>query len=266
VQIHQVILNLAVNARDALPNGGEIIIRTVNIVSIEDPEAVPTGDSREFVMLSVSDTGMGMDGAILARIFDPFFTTKDFGKGTGMGLATVDGIVRQSGGHIKVESAPGQGSIFKIFLPRVQAEMEESESRILRRTMAPLGTETILMAEDDRIVRTFTRRALEMHGYKVLEAEHGEMAMEISGTYPGPIHILLTDMLMPGMNGRELADKFKVQRPNIPLLFMSGYTDEVIMDQGMLEAGSVFLHKPFSPTLLIEVIQEALAANQEFRA
>ncbi|MEO7425567.1 MAG: PAS domain S-box protein [Fibrobacteria bacterium] len=263
VQIHQVILNLAVNARDALPSGGEIIIQTSNVESIEDPAAEGLAASRRYVMLSVSDTGIGMDGAILARIFDPYFTTKDFGKGIGMGLATVEGIVRQSGGHIKVESAPGKGSSFRIFLPRVEAVAENTDSRILKRGMAPMGTETILMAEDDQIVRTFTRRALEMHGYKVLEAEHAEKAMEISGSYPEPIHLLLTDMLMPGMNGRELAEKFRVQRPGIPVIYMSGYTDNVIQEQGLLGEGAVFLQKPFSPMVLVDVIQEALALNTE---
>jgi two-component system cell cycle sensor histidine kinase/response regulator CckA len=266
VQIHQVVLNLAVNARDALPNGGEITITTANVDSFEDPGADGFGGSRRYVMLTVKDTGMGMDGAILGRIFDPFFTTKDFGKGTGMGLATVDGIVRQSGGHIKVESAPGQGSCFKIFLPRVDAIPDSTDSRMLRLALAPMGIETILMAEDDEIVRTFTRRALEMHGYKILEAEHAERAMEISGTYPGPIHLLLTDMLMPGMNGRELADKFRIQRPGVPVLYMSGYTNDVIKDQGMLEPGAVFLQKPFSPMVLIDVIQEALAMNPQIEA
>lgn len=265
VQIQQVILNLAVNARDAVFNGGEITIRTQN-VETRGPQSGDGGELLEYVMLSVTDTGVGMDAATRARIFEPFFTTKDFGKGSGMGLATVEGIVKQSGGHIKVESSPGNGSAFKIFLPRVLGAKDSPADLPVARPPRPQGKETILMAEDDSTVRTFTRRTLELQGYRVLEAEDAESALRLSSGHEGAIHLLLTDMLMPGMNGRELADRFKLERPGTPVLFMSGYTGEVIIDQGLLEEGALFIQKPFSPSLLIEMIQCALEAKSELQA
>ena len=258
-QIHQVLLNLAVNARDALPNGGEIIIRTRNVKSDEfDPLPKDGQKPLQYAMLSVSDNGTGMNSEVMARIFDPFFTTKDFGKGSGMGLATVDGIVKQSGGQIKVESVLGEGSTFSIYLHRVDGEEEKPETRAVLKAERLRGTETILMVEDDAIVRNFTRRTLELHGYKVLEAEDGENALFMCEKHEGTIHLLLTDILMPGMNGRELADRFKMDHPHTPTLFMSGYTDEVVVHMGLLEEGDRFIQKPFAPAYLVEIVREAL--------
>ncbi|HKP97631.1 MAG TPA: response regulator [Fibrobacteria bacterium] len=262
VQINQVLLNLAVNARDAVALGGEIVIRTENM-EVDTEEAsrdsgLPNG---QYILLSVSDTGTGMDSSVIARIFEPFYTTKDFGKGSGMGLAMVDGIVRQSGGRIKVESSPGNGSTFTIYLPRVEGEEEMAETRVTARVELPRGAETILLVEDDAIVRTFTRRALEIHGYEVLETEDGESAIRIGGKHEGTIHLLLTDILMAGINGRDLATSFRQLFPHTPVLFMSGYTDEVVVHLGLLEENSMFLQKPFSPALLIEAVSEALKAG-----
>lgn len=264
VQMHQILLNLTVNARDAVSQGGEITIQTRNV---DIPDGVPAQGGHlkagQYVLLSVGDTGMGMDGAILARIFEPFFTTKDIGKGSGMGLATVEGIVKQSGGGIVVESGPGRGTVFKVYFPRVDGVEEKSESRAVLRSDFFRGTETILVAEDDAMVRTFTRRALELYGYTVLEAEDGDGALDLSASHKGTIHLLITDILMPGMNGRELADQFKWERPDTTVLFMSGYTDEVVVNMGLLKEFDLFLQKPFSPVYLNEVVSAALRAKSQ---
>lgn len=260
-QMNQVLLNLAINARDALPHGGEITIRTQNFDADGRDGHGPVHSPIQCVVLSITDNGTGMKDVVKDRIFDPFFTTKDFGKGSGMGLAMVEGIVRQSGGRITVESMPEKGSTFKIYFPRVEGTAKKHVTTMAIRVDQIQRTETVLLAEDDPMVRSFVRTALEIHGYKVLEAEDGEKAIELAETHQGAIHILLTDILMPGMNGRRLSELFKKAHPEAPVLFMSGYTDEVIVDQGLLEEGSFFIQKPFAPAQLIKFLKEVLDGN-----
>jgi CheY-like chemotaxis protein len=209
-------------------------------------------------VLSVSDTGIGMDEATLAHAFEPFFTTKERGKGTGLGLSTVYGIVRQSEGAVWVYSQPGRGTTFKVYLPRVNQEPEAAPA-------APAGairggTETVLLVEDESVVRTLVRSTLRQRGYVVLEAENGAQALEISSGHKGPIHMLVTDMVMPGMSGRELAQRVAHGRPEMRVLFVSGYTDEVIDQQGLLLPGVGFLQKPFTLDALSRRVREILDA------
>jgi two-component system, cell cycle sensor histidine kinase and response regulator CckA len=257
-QLEQVLLNLVVNARDAMPDGGKLLIDTQNMVMDEAfvrryPYPVQQGP---YVCLTVTDSGIGMDAETKARAFEPFFTTKEKGKGTGLGLSTVYGVVKQSGGYIDIYSAPGAGTTFKIYLPRVQEAITAD---------APAGTatsftgnETILLAEDETSLRTLTRNTLELCGYKVLEAKDGVEALEVSDRYKGPIDLLLTDMVMPGMGGHALAQELTRRRPEIRLAFMSGYTGQSVGSQGPLDPGSVFLMKPFTRELLTRKIREAL--------
>jgi CheY-like chemotaxis protein len=212
------------------------------------------------VQLAVSDSGVGMTEEIKQRIFEPFFTTKEQGKGTGLGLATVYGIVKQSNGFVWVYSEPGHGATFKIYLPRV----EEGEVRDRRPQAArppALGTETVLLAEDAASVRDVARQILERHGYTVLEAPNGRAALDIVAKHRGPIHLLLTDVVMPEMSGRQLADQLKAQRPEIKVLFVSGYTDDSVVRHGVLEAGIAYLQKPFSPDTLATKVREVLDAK-----
>lgn len=258
-QIEQVIMNLAVNARDAMPEGGKLVIHTANFEMDEAfvrryPYPVQTG---AYVLLTVSDTGVGMDSATQHRIFEPFFTTKEKGKGTGLGLSTVYGVVKQSGGYIEVESSVGKGTSFKIYLPRVDQNIEAERTEV-----APLselrGKETILLVEDEENLRTLTRNLLELYGYAVLEAANGKEALKISRGNTGPIHLMLTDIVMPGINGRALAQQLSQERQGLKVVYMSGYTGQTYGGQGLLSPGAFFLQKPFTRENLARKIREAL--------
>ena len=262
-QVEQVLLNLAVNSRDAMPQGGRLKIEAHNCElddSYKDEqETVIPG---RYVMLAVEDTGCGMDRETQSRIFDPFFTTKEIGKGTGLGLAIVYGIVKQSGGYIRVDSAPGKGSKFKVYLPRVEetaepSKEEESEATVLR------GCETILLAEDSASLREVAGQYLESLGYTVLEAPSGPEALERAKDFQGPIHLLLTDVVMPEMSGPELAVHMAALRPGIKVILTSGYTDDTILRQGELEPGVVFIQKPYRPKALVRKIREVLGGPDQ---
>ena len=256
-QLEQVLVNLAVNARDAMPNGGTITIKSYNAAVREGdaaPDHVPPG---RYAVLQLSDTGVGMDAETQARIFEPFFTTKERGKGTGLGLATVYGIVRQSGGHIAVESAPGAGSSFRLYLPEVHEPV--APTRGPGPVARPVtGTETVLLAEDEPLVRLLARRVLEQAGYKVLVAAGGSEALEAAEHFAGPIHLLLTDVVMPEMNGRVLAQRVTALRPAIRVLYMTGYADEAVAKHGVLDPGTALIQKPFTPAALARKVREAL--------
>jgi two-component system cell cycle sensor histidine kinase/response regulator CckA len=258
-QVEQVIMNLVVNARDAMPEGGRLVVETCNtdLDATYAVDHVPVKPGR-YVMLAVSDTGVGMDRQTVAHIFEPFFTTKESGRGTGLGLSTVYGIVKQSGGYIWVYSEPGKGSTFKIYLPRVD-EVVEGASTAQATPRAQRGTETILIVEDEEAVRELIQTVLTEKGYDVIPSLDPLHAEKIAAEFPGEIHLLLTDMVMPGMSGRELAERISASRRDIRVLFMSGYTDNVITSGGMLQEGLAFLQKPFSPAALVQKVREVLS-------
>ena len=289
-QMEQVIRKLVVNAGDAMPRGGKITIETANAYP---DEADARGYGVEvkpgpYVMLSINDTGMGMDEETKAHLFEPFFTTKADGMGAGLDLATVYGIVTQSGGHIRVYSEPGEGTTFKIYLPaiasaqaRPPAEAEqggrarraglpgvEGEAEPVEREQTHFQelrgseTETILVVEDDKSVRNLTRKALKEYGYSVIEAQNGEDALKVSEAHEGPIHLMITDVVMPGMNGRELAERLQPHRPKTRVLYMSGYADDAIVHHGVLEPGLSFIPKPFTPESLVNKARSVLDSGR----
>jgi len=256
-QIEQIIMNLAINARDAMPDGGTLTIETANVELDEAYAARHPGSSAgPHVMLAVSDTGTGMDEATQARVFEPFFTTKKRGEGTGLGLATVYGIVKQSGGSIWVYSEIGRGTTFKVYFPRAaqfHASPRQDEAAASRD-----GVETILIAEDQPEVRAAARAALTRHGYVVLEASGGDEALQIIREYPERIHLLLTDVVMPGMSGRDLVEHVHASHPDIRVLFTSGYTDDTIVRHRILDSDVPFLQKPFTPPSLLKKVRQVL--------
>jgi PAS domain S-box-containing protein len=257
-QLEQVIMNLAVNARDAMPDGGKLRVETAN-VELDQAYAWQHAGAKpgHYVMLALTDSGTGIDAETLAHIFEPFFTTKEVGKGTGLGLATVYGVVKQSGGYIWVESKPGQGATFQIFLPRVE-EPATSITSTAPLTETSGGSETILLVEDAESLRKLTRQFLESHGFRVLVAQNGEEAVEVEGEHSGKIDLLLTDVVMPGMNGRVLSERLLPKQPGMRVLYISGYTDSFIAGHGVLERGMALLHKPFTEDALIKKVREIL--------
>ncbi len=258
-QLDQIVVNLAVNARDAMPRGGKFILETgtakFDEAFAEQRQAMPAG---KYVLLAISDTGNGMDEATMSRIFEPFFTTKEAGKGTGLGLATVYGIVKQSAGHILVYSEPGHGTTFKIYLPNAEHKIGLA-SKAEAETVGPKrhGT-TILLVEDDETMRNLTRKVLEEHGYTVVEADDGKSALEWAEAHPGPIDLLLTDVVMRRMSGPELVDRLSASQPSLKIIYMSGYTGELIAEREVLKRGITLLEKPFTRTALLNTIHTTL--------
>ena len=259
-QLEQVLVNLVVNARDAMPRGGTVTIETANTQLDGAYASRHVGvNPGEYVMLAISDTGTGMDHDTRSRIFEPFFTTKEKGKGTGLGLSTVYGIVKQSGGNVWVYSEPGKGTTFKVYLPQVEDEVPLLDSKanaIMRR-----GSETVLLVEDEDMVRNLASQILEETGYRVLAANGGEEAIQLFNAHKEPIHLMITDVVMPKMSGRDVADRLKQTHPETKVLFMSGYTDEAIVHHGIVDSHIAFIQKPFSEVALSQKIREVLDAD-----
>jgi CheY-like chemotaxis protein len=257
-QMEQVLMNLVGNAREAMPTGGKITIETDNVILDQDyadshTDALPG----PHVMLAVSDNGTGMDQATQKRVFEPFFTTKETGKGTGLGLAMVYGIVKQLGGNIYLYSEPGQGSTFKVYLPRDESQEPMEESPTPAEELST-GNETILMVEDDSVVRELICTALDRLGYQVIEANDSDDALRLMASQGPEVDLLITDVIMPGMSGRELAERILAQRPELKVLYISGYTANVIVHHGVLDQGISFLQKPVSLADLAKKVREVL--------
>ena len=251
-QFEQVIMNLVVNARDAMPTGGRLTIET-SVISSADSE------SSLLACLAVSDTGQGVSDEVREKIFEPFFTTKGVGKGTGLGLAVVHGVVTQNGGQITMESSVGVGTTFRIVLPLVSDSASSPVVESAR--FATRGTETLLLVEDDKAVRRITRISLQSQGYTVLEASDGLAGLHQAETYPGEIHLLISDVVMPEMGGRQLLDAVRKHRPGLRVLFMSGYTDDAVLLHGVVEATDAFIQKPFTPLSLARKVREVIDAT-----
>jgi CheY-like chemotaxis protein len=254
-------MNLVLNARDAMPEGGTLVIETRNVdLNESDVQSRTEIQPGPYSLLVVTDAGSGMDAQTMAHLFEPFFTTKGAGKGTGLGLATVYGIVKQGGGYIYVESAPGRGTTFKIYLPQAEETLAEGWKPDNDTTLARGGTETILLVEDERAVRSLARRVLQARGYTVLEAENGDEAFFLCEQYAWPLHIVLTDVILPKMTGRRVAERLKLLRPALKVLFMSGHVDDALSHHGVLDAGTALLQKPFTATGLARKVREVLDA------
>jgi two-component system, cell cycle sensor histidine kinase and response regulator CckA len=261
-QLEQVLLNLAVNARDAMPVGGNLIITTANAeLSDEQLDRHLGASAGSYAMLAVTDTGGGMTREVQRRLFEPFYTTKEAGKGTGLGLATVHGIVKQSGGDIYVYSEVGHGTTFKVYFPRLRESAESVVCPVENAAKQPRGSETLLLAEDDDVLRALGARVLGSLGYKMLVARTGAEALRIVAEYDGAIDLIATDVVMPGMNGSHLVEKVLEARPGIRVLFMSGYTDDEVMRRGVIDGQTAFLQKPFTPDLLAHKVREVLDAS-----
>jgi PAS domain S-box-containing protein len=257
-QIEQVLVNLVVNARDAMPGGGKITIETANVFLDEEySRGHLPAQPGSYVMLAISDTGMGMDEETMSQVFEPFFTTKGLGKGTGLGLSTVYGIVKQSMGYIWAYSEPGKGSTFKVYFPRTE-DREEAPYKGGSPVEELRGENTILVVEDEESIRNLACAVLRRYGYTVLPAGNGEEALRVAGEHEGEISLLLTDVVMPRMGGRELYERIRQQLPGIKVLYMSGYTDDAIVHHGVLEEGTAFLQKPYSPISLVRKVKEVL--------
>jgi CheY-like chemotaxis protein len=255
-QIEQVIMNLAVNSRDAMPQGGKLVISTVPI-RINESEAIhyPGLAPGEYVMMSVADTGCGMTPEVQAHIFEPFFTTKEKGHGTGLGLAMVYGIVKQCGGYIDVESRPGKGATFKIYLPPSREAARRDDAASFDKL--PKGTETILIAEDEDLVRELLAQVLSRQGFKVLQAKNGQDALQVAEKHKGPLHALISDMVMPFMGGSELVENFSPRYPQAKVLFTSGYVDHDLVEK-WIKKGCRFLQKPYTPSELLHAVRRLL--------
>jgi CheY-like chemotaxis protein len=257
-QIEQILMNLAVNARDAMPSGGRLTLETANVdFDAAYVTAHPLAKPGRYVLLAVSDTGHGMDAQTQARVFEPFFTTKEVGKGTGLGLATVYGIVKQSGGSIWVYSEPSHGTSFKIYLPRVDEPVVPISDVVPE---LEGGSETVLLVEDLPAVRMVARQMLERHGYAVLEAPDAATALRLAEMHVGPIQLLLTDVVMPDISGKSLANQLVQRLPHLKVLYMSGYTDDAIVRHGVLQEGIAYLQKPFTPAVLARKVRAVLDA------
>jgi PAS domain S-box-containing protein len=265
-QVDQIVLNLVVNARDAMPQGGSLLIETSN-ATLDEAYAAHNVDvlPGDYVLLSITDTGVGMDEETQAHIFEPFFTTKERGQGTGLGLAAVFGIIKQNKGHVRFQTAEGEGTTFKIYLPRAEAIRAETEAQTLAPLAASLvrGTETILVVEDERQVLDLTVRVLVACGYQVLTAGDGPRALEVSREHDGPIHLLITDVVMPQMYGKDLAELLHKERPEMGLLFMSGYPDGATAHTGVLVPGASFLSKPFTVEKLTQTTRAVLDGKND---
>ena len=259
-QIQQVLLNLAVNARDAMPNGGTLHIETRNVDVDEKPGANPDAVRGRCILMTVTDSGIGMDEETLKKAFEPFFTTKPQGKGTGLGLSSVYGIIKQSGGWIDVWSEPGKGSAFQIYLPRIDAHPVPKPIAVASQTRLH-GTETLLLVEDQDALRMLAKTVLTSYGYNVLEAHDAQAAFVMAKKYPGEIELLLTDVVLPGTNGQDLSKQLRLLRPKLKTLLMSGYAPDVILGRGELEPGIEFIPKPFTPVVLATKVREVLATH-----
>jgi CheY-like chemotaxis protein len=259
-EIGRAIMNLSLNARDAMPAGGSLTIRTANATLSDRGAPDPDPAPGRYVTLSVHDTGVGIDEEVLSHIFEPFFTTKEIGKGTGLGLATVLGVVEQSGGFIRTESQTGEGTTFTIFLPAIAGAAEKRARSPVGLVEAPHGTEVILLVEDEEMIRKLARRILEASGYVVHEARNGREGLLKCDAHDGPIDLLVTDVVMPELGGRDLALAALQRRPGLKVLFMSGHTEDVILREG-IHGGAAFLQKPFLPIGLAQKVREALDSD-----